>query len=70
MIAAMAAAVRAASTLRLLSGRAGLSDTSAFGEGVGLGLLEEVGAGAVTIGGEVMTATGALLDGVFWRPTE
>jgi hypothetical protein len=62
MIAAMAAAVSAASILRLLSGRPGLSDKSAFGEGVGLGLLEEVGAGTVIIGGEVMTATGAIFE--------
>jgi hypothetical protein len=64
MIAAMAAAVNAASTLLLLSG-----GKSTFAAGVGL--LEELGAGtvtwAITMGGGVMTATGALVDG---RPTE
>jgi hypothetical protein len=45
MIAAMAAVLSKVSTLRLLSGRAGLSDTSGFAEGVGL---LEFGAGTVT----------------------
>jgi hypothetical protein len=79
----MAAAVSAASTLRLLSSRTGLSGKSALVEGVGL--LEELrigsAAGICTPGlakatgfantdGEDVTATGALLTGTFWRPTE
>jgi hypothetical protein len=79
----MAAAVRAASTLRLVSGPAGLSgrltlvgDTGQLDE-VGLG----TGAGACAAGplnatgfanadGDVMAVTGTLLTGAFWRPTE
>jgi hypothetical protein len=77
MIAAMAAAVSAASTWRLLPGPAGLSGKLALGgvsppNAVGLG----TGAGAYAAGplndtgfanadGEVIAATGALLAGAF-----
>jgi hypothetical protein len=83
MIAAMAAMVSAASTLRLVSPPAGLSGKLALVEDTGP--LDEVGigtgAGACAGGplkatgcakpdGEVTTAIGALLTGAFWRPTE
>jgi hypothetical protein len=82
MIAAIAAAVSPASTLRLVSGAAGLSGNPALVEGVGpleaLGV--ETGAGACAgpikaIGcanadDDVMAGTGALLTGALWRPTE
>jgi hypothetical protein len=79
MIAAMAAAVSAASTSRLLSGRTFLSGKSGFAEASGL--LDGLGTGAIGTAGpysatgfvagcEVTTATGAPLDGTFWRPTE
>jgi hypothetical protein len=80
----MAAAVSAASTFRLFSGRTGLSGKSALPEGVGL--LEELGIGTgagaacaagplmatgfAKTGGEVITATGRLLAGTSWRPIE
>jgi hypothetical protein len=82
MIAAIAAAVTAASTLRLVSGAAGLPGKLALGgvspaDELGLG----TGAGACAAGpiratgcanadGEVMAAMGALLAGALWRPTE
>jgi hypothetical protein len=76
----MAATVSAASTLRLLSCRTGLSGKSALTEGVGL-LGVGTGAGAWAVGplkatgfanadGDVMAATGALLTGAFWLPTK
>jgi hypothetical protein len=83
MIAAIAAAVSAASISRLVSGLAGLSGKLALVEDTGpvddAGL--GTGAGACTAGpikatgwanadGEVIAATGALLAGAFWRPTE
>src|SRR5258707_11475998 len=78
MIAAMAAAVSAASTLRLLSCRTDLSGRSALAAGVGL-LGGGTGAGAWIVGplkatgfantdSEDVTETGA--SGTFWRPTE
>ena len=84
MIAAMAAAVSPASTLRLVSGPAGLSGKLALGAEAGP--LEAVGVragvdgcaagplkatGCANADGEVMMAgTGALLKGALWRPTE
>ncbi len=83
MIAAMAAAVRTVSTLRLVSGAAGLSGNPAFVEGVGP--LEALGAGVGVDGcaagpikatgcanadGDVMAGTGALFTGARWRPNE
>jgi hypothetical protein len=80
----MAAAVSPASTLCLVSGATGLSGNLALVEGIGA--LGELGAGAGVDGcaagpikaagcanadGEVgLAATGALLIGAFWRPTE
>jgi len=80
MIAAMAAAVSAVSTLRLLSDRAVTSGKSALAERGGL-LGVATGAGAWIVGplkatgfanidGEDVTARGALFAGTFWRPTE
>jgi hypothetical protein len=83
MIAAMAAAVSAASTLRLVSGPAALSgrlvlvedpgplDELGIGTGAGAcaaGLLKATGFAKTD--GEVITATGTLLAGALWRPTE
>jgi hypothetical protein len=83
MIAAIAATVSAPSILRLMSGAAGLSGNSALVEGVGP--LEAFGAGAgagacaagpikatgcANADGDLMAATGALLTGALWRPTE
>jgi hypothetical protein len=85
MIAAMAAAVRTVSTLRLVSGAAGLSGNPALVEGVGLLEALALGAGAgvdacagwpikatgcANADGDVMAGTGALLTGALWRPTE
>jgi hypothetical protein len=83
MIAAMAAAVSATSTLRLFSGPTGLSGKLALAGGVALleGLGEGIAAGdcpagppkttgLAKTGGEVITATGRLLAGGLWRPTE
>ena len=83
MIAAMAAAVRTVSTLRLASGAAGLSGNPALVEGVAPleALAAGAGAGACAAGpikatgcakadGDVMAGTGALLTGALWRPTE
>jgi hypothetical protein len=83
MIAAMAAAVSAASTLRLVAGLTDLSATSTLAEGVGglVGREDVAGAGACNAGllnatgcanadGEVMAGTGTLLTGALWRPTE
>ena len=79
----MAAAARPVSTLRLVSGAAGLSGNPALVEGVGS--LEALGAGAGVDGctagpikatgcanadDDVMAGTGALLTGALWRPTE
>jgi hypothetical protein len=80
MIAAMAAAVSAVSTLRLVSGAAGLSGNPALVEGVGPLEAFGAGAGACAVGpikatgctnvdGDVMAGTGALLAGTLWRPT-
>jgi hypothetical protein len=74
MIAAMAAAVSAVSTLRLGSRPAGLSGNPALVEGVGPLEVLGAGAGACAAGatkatgcanadGDVMTGTGALLTG-------
>jgi hypothetical protein len=78
-----AAAVRPVSTLRLVSGAAGLSGNPALVEDVEP--LEAFGAGAGVDGcvpgpkkapgcanadGDVMAGTGALLTGALWRPTE
>jgi hypothetical protein len=83
MIAAMAAAVRTVSTLRLVSGAADLSGSPALVEGVAP--LEALGAGAgagacaagrtkatdcANADGDLMAGTGALLTGALWRPTE
>ena len=80
MIAAMAAAVSTASTLRLLSEGTGASGRLALADGGRLlgvgtdaaacaaGLL--VGTGFAKPGGELMTPTGTRLTGVGWRPTE
>jgi hypothetical protein len=83
MIAAMAAAVRTVSALRLVARAAGLSGNPALVDGTcaldELGV--ETGAGGCAAGpinatgcasadGDVMTGTGALLTGAFWRPTE
>src|SRR5580704_5652392 len=70
MIAAMAAAVRTVSTLRSVSGAAGLSGNAALVEGVGP--LEALGA---VVDGPLKStgcanADGAKLTGAFWRPTE
>jgi hypothetical protein len=82
MIAAIAAAVSAVSTLRLLSGpRAGLSGTLAFagvnpadelevGAGVGAAAGPLKATGCAKPDGEVVAPTGALLTGAFCRPTE
>jgi hypothetical protein len=82
-MAAMAAAVSAASTLRLVAGLTDWSGTSTLAEGVGALIREDAtGAGAWAIGplkatgcanadGELMIAwTGTLLTGALWRPTE
>jgi hypothetical protein len=76
-------AVSAVSTLRLVSGAAGLSGNPDLVEGVGR--LEALGAGAGVDGcaaaptkatgcanadGDVMAGTGAVLTGALWRPTE
>jgi hypothetical protein len=78
----MAAAVSGVSTLRLVSGQAGVSGIPALAEGVGP--LEAFGAGAGADGraagpikatgcanadGEVMAGIGALVTGALWRPT-
>jgi hypothetical protein len=77
MIAAMAAAVSATSTLRLASGRTGLSGDSALAEGVGP-LDAWTGAGVAKNGppnatgfavGAVATAGGLLTGAPVW-PTE
>jgi hypothetical protein len=81
MIAAMAAAVRAASTLRLVSCRKGLSGKSAFAGDVGLAgaraVADGCAAGLLNATGfadaddALVTATGALLTDTFWWwPTE
>jgi hypothetical protein len=81
MIAAMAAAVRPISTLRLVSGAAGLSGNPALVEGVGPPEALGAGKGGCAAGpikatgcdnadGEVMAGTGALLTGALWRPKE
>jgi hypothetical protein len=84
MIAAMVAAVSATSTLRVLSGPVGLSGRLALVDGVGLleGLGVGIAAGDRATGPlkatgfakpdaeGVVTATGTLLAGTFWRPTE
>jgi hypothetical protein len=83
MIAAMAAAVSAASTLRLVVGLTELSGKSTLAEGVGgpEGWEGTTGAGACAAGllnatgcanadGEVMAGMGTLLTGALWRPTE
>jgi hypothetical protein len=84
MITAMAAAVSAASTLRLVAGLTELSGTSTLAVGVGglEGRRGATGAGACPAGllnatgranadGELMIAwTGTLLTGALWRPTE
>jgi len=83
-MAAMAAAVSAASTLRLVAGLTDLSGTSTLAEGVGalIGREDATGAGAWAIGplkatgcanadGELMIAwTGTLVTAALWRPTE
>jgi hypothetical protein len=80
----MAAAVSAASTLRLVVGLTELSGTSTLAEGVGglEGREGASGAGVWTVGplkatgcanadGELMIAwTGTLVTGALWRPTE
>jgi hypothetical protein len=80
----MAAAVSAASTLRLVVEVTELSGTSALAVGVGglIGRDSVTGAGGCAAGllkatgcanaeGELMIAwTGALLTGALWRPTE
>jgi hypothetical protein len=80
----MAAAVSAASILRLVAGLTDLSGTSTLAEGIGrmVGREGATGAGACAIGalkatgfanagGEVMIAwTGTLVTGALWRPTE
>jgi hypothetical protein len=80
----MAAAVSAASTLRLVAGLTDFSGTSTLAERVGglVGREGATGAGACAAGllnatgcanadGEVMMAgTGALLTGALWLPTE
>jgi hypothetical protein len=82
-MAAMAAAVSAASILRLVAGLTDLSGTSTLAEGVG-GLVGREGAtgagacaawllnatGCANADGEVMAGTGTLLTGALWRPTE
>jgi len=84
MIAAMAAAVSPASTLRLTSGAAALSGKLALGAEAGR--IETLGAGAGVDGcaagplkatgcanadcALIMAGTGALLTGALWRPTE
>jgi hypothetical protein len=71
MIAAMAAAVRAASTLRLVSCRMSLSGKSALAGDAGLpwggtGAAELLKAtGLANADGAAVTATGALLTGTF-----
>jgi hypothetical protein len=79
----MAAAVRPVSTLRLVSGAAGLLGNPALVEVVGP--LEALGAGAGVDGcaagptkatgcanpdGDAMAGTAALLTGALWRPSE
>jgi hypothetical protein len=77
------AAIPRVSTLRLVSGAAGLSGNPALVEGVGPleALGAWVGASACTAGpvkatgcanadGNVMAGTGALLTRALWRPTE
>jgi hypothetical protein len=79
----MAAAVSAASILRLVAGLTDLSGTSTLAEGIGrmVGREGATGAGAyigalkatgfANAGGEVMIAwTGTLVTGALWRPTE
>ena len=81
-MAAMAAAVSAASTLRLVVGVTELSGTSTLAEGVGglegregatgavacaIGLLNATG--CTNADGELMVGTGTL-TGALWRPTE
>ena len=83
MIAAMAAAVSAASTLRLVSGPVGLSgklalveasaplDEAERGTGAGACVAGPIKAtGCAKADGDVMAGTGALLTGALWRPTE
>jgi len=82
MIAAMTAAVRTVSTLRLVSGAAAFSELAlgagagplgALGSGAGVdgcaaGLLKATG--CANVDGDVIAGTGALLTGALWRPTE
>ena len=81
MIAAMAAAVRTVSTLRLASGAAVLSgkmalveasaplDEAERGTGAGACAAGPIKAtGCVKADGDVMAGTGALLTGALWRP--
>jgi hypothetical protein len=83
MIAAMAAAVRTVSTLRLVSGAAAFSElalgagagplgalgTAAGVDGCAAGLLKATDC-ANADGEVIMAETGALLTGALWRPTE
>ena len=74
MIAAMAAAVRPVSTLRLVSGAAGLSGNPALVEGVGpletpgTGVCVDCCAAGPTKATGCANADGAMLTGALWRP--
>ena len=70
MIAAMAAAVRTVSTLRSVSGAAGLSGNAALVEGVSPPeALVAVADGPLKTAG-CANADGTKLTGALWRPTE
>ena len=76
----MEATVSAASTLRLLSCRTGLSGASTLAEGVDASIALEVATGAGSCAGPLnapgfanavgvaLIETGALVAGTFWRP--
>jgi hypothetical protein len=83
MIAAMAAAVRTVSTLRLVSAPVGLSgklalvkasaplDEAERGTAAGACAAGPIKAtGCANADGDVMAGTGALLTGALWWPTE